>query len=643
MTGGRRRGRGVAASLAAMVLLVAGVLGTGPATAATDTVVSIRAVDTTDFPQVRITTLATGSRPAASDFTVRENGELVASFDVFPTGSDTGLSTVLVLDVSGSMADGDAIASAREAAAEFVRASDPETPIALVAFGDQARLVSNFSTNHDFLVQAIGELVAAGETALWDGVRMGAALYGDRPDLQANLVVLSDGTDTTSTSTEDEAIAAVKAAHATAFTVGVETTELDAGSLQRLASDTGGSYAGVRDPGGLAGVYQGVQESLANQYDLVYTSTSEQDTLELAVAAGGAQASATVNTGTKSVGASANPEVVSSSGGIFGGSLGLVLGVGAGVVAAALAAAALVLVFQKDDGTLDARLSHYEDTASAAEHDADEGAMFQTPMMARAVTFTEDLARERGVLPKVERALEKADLPLRAAEALFFYVATAAGISLAGLLLAGSLISALIVGSLAFLLPPGIVSFLGRRRQAKFLAVLPDTLELLASSLRAGYSLMQGVEAVSQEAQEPMGKELRRVVAEARLGRKLEESLEDVAERMQSDDFAWAVMAIRIQREVGGNLSELLQTVGSTMLARERLRREVKSLTAEGRMSAIVLGILPVGLGLTLKVMNPEYVQPLLTETTGQIMLGGSILLAVFGFWWMWKIIQIDV
>ena len=129
---------------------------------------------------------------------------------------------------------------------------------------------------------------------------------------------------------------------------------------------------------------------------------------------------------------------------------------------------------------------------------------------------------------------------------------------------------------------------------------------------------MQGVEAVSQEVAEPMGLELRRVVTEARLGRPLEEALDGVAERMASPDFAWAVMAIRIQREVGGNLSELLLTVADTMIQRERLRRDVAALTAEGRMSAIVLGVLPIGLGLVMFVINPEYTSKLFDTTAGQ-------------------------
>jgi tight adherence protein B len=154
---------------------------------------------------------------------------------------------------------------------------------------------------------------------------------------------------------------------------------------------------------------------------------------------------------------------------------------------------------------------------------------------------------------------------------------------------------------------------------------------------------MQGVEAVSQEVEDPMGQELRRVVTEARLGRPLEEALEGIAERMGSADFSWAVMAIRIQREVGGNLSELLLTVADTMTQRERLRRDVQALTAEGRVSAIVLGLLPIGLGGAMFVINPDYTSKLFTDTLGNILLGVAVVSMIIGFVWMKKIIDIEI
>ncbi|MFM7068489.1 MAG: type II secretion system F family protein, partial [Actinomycetes bacterium] len=166
---------------------------------------------------------------------------------------------------------------------------------------------------------------------------------------------------------------------------------------------------------------------------------------------------------------------------------------------------------------------------------------------------------------------------------------------------------------------------------------------LLSGTLRAGYSIAQGFEAVSREIEDPMGRELRRVVTESRLGRPLEEALEAVAERMDSEDFAWAVMAIRIQREVGGNLAELLMTVSETMTQRERLRRDVLSLTAEGRMSAFVLGMLPPGLGAVMWVMNPDYIARLFTPGLGYTLLGISVVAMLIGFAWMKKIITVEV
>ena len=188
------------------------------------------------------------------------------------------------------------------------------------------------------------------------------------------------------------------------------------------------------------------------------------------------------------------------------------------------------------------------------------------------------------------------------------------------------------------------MNYLASRRRKQFMALLPDTLTLLAGTLRAGYSLMQGVEAVSEEVAEPMGLELRRVVTEARLGRPLEEALDGTAERMASPDFAWAVMAIRIQREVGGNLSELLMTVADTMVQRERLRRDVQSLTAEGRMSAIVLGLLPVGLGVVMFVSEPGlHRASSSTPRSATSCWSCAIVSMLVGFLWMKKIIDIEI
>ena len=233
------------------------------------------------------------------------------------------------------------------------------------------------------------------------------------------------------------------------------------------------------------------------------------------------------------------------------------------------------------------------------------------------MALTEGFAKDRGFLEKVEDKLELADLPLRPAEVMLFYFVAIVVITLLALVLTQNIIVGLVVLAICLLAGPALLDMRARQRQRKFTAQLPDMLNLLSGALRAGFSLMQAVDAVSQEIEDPMGKEMRRVVTEARLGRALEEALEDTAVRTGSADFAWAVMAIRIQREVGGNLAELLMTVAETMVQRERLRREVKSLTAEGRISAIVLGLLPPGLAVVMYVINPGYMSPLFHEFAG--------------------------
>jgi tight adherence protein B len=191
--------------------------------------------------------------------------------------------------------------------------------------------------------------------------------------------------------------------------------------------------------------------------------------------------------------------------------------------------------------------------------------------------------------------------------------------------------------------PPMALRSTVKRRRKKFVAQLPDTLTTLAGSLRAGRSLGQALEALAREIPAPMGRELRKIVAEIRLGRPMTEALDDAVERIGSPDFKWAVLAIQIQAEVGGNLAELLGRVAETMRGRSRLKGEVKALTAEGRASAGMLVIMPPALGAVMYAVNPAYMQPLFTQTGGHIMLGVSAVMISGGFLWMKKVITIDV
>jgi tight adherence protein B len=181
------------------------------------------------------------------------------------------------------------------------------------------------------------------------------------------------------------------------------------------------------------------------------------------------------------------------------------------------------------------------------------------------------------------------------------------------------------------------------RRRAAFSEQLPDVLQLIAGSLQSGFSLPQSVDAVVREGTQPSTGEFSRAMAEARLGADLEDALNRVADRMGSTDLRWTVMAIRIQREVGGNLAEVLRTTVATMRERSYLRRQVSALSAEGRLSAYVLIAMPIVVGGWFFYSDPDYMRPLYTTLAGLVMLVGSAALVVIGAFWMRKLIKIEV
>jgi len=267
----------------------------------------------------------------------------------------------------------------------------------------------------------------------------------------------------------------------------------------------------------------------------------------------------------------------------------------------------------------------------------------RAPFLRRFVAGAEDVARRRGLLDVLETALAQANIPLRAGEAIAAMIGLAIVIGVLAGIWTQSLLGALVGAALAMALGAVLVQTTASRERRKFENQLPDTLNLISTSLRAGYSLLQAVEAVGGEAPQPTAREFGRAMSETRLGRSPVDALKDVADRMQSVDFDWAVLAISIQREVGGNLAEVLQTAAETMLQRNRLRREMHALTAEGRISALVLGGLPFGIFGFLFATRREYIQPMLESTVGLVVLIGSIAWVLVGIYWLTRIVKVDV
>jgi tight adherence protein B len=179
------------------------------------------------------------------------------------------------------------------------------------------------------------------------------------------------------------------------------------------------------------------------------------------------------------------------------------------------------------------------------------------------------------------------------------------------------------------------------RRQAAFADQLDDSLQLMAGSLRAGHSLLRAVDSVSQEAASPTSEEFARIVNETRVGRDLNDALDEVAARMGSEDFVWVAQAIAIHREVGGNLAEVLDAVSHTIRERNAIRRQVKALSAEGKLSAIVLMALPFGVTGFISLTNPAYLARFTESFMGYALLATAGVMLLIGGLWLKKTVKI--
>jgi tight adherence protein B len=249
------------------------------------------------------------------------------------------------------------------------------------------------------------------------------------------------------------------------------------------------------------------------------------------------------------------------------------------------------------------------------------------------------LLERRGWSKPIADALERAGYRLAPADFLILMASTAISAGLVFGLLLGPVVGVF----LAVAAPVVARLFLGfkaRRRAKTFADQLDDTLQLLAGGLRAGHSLLRAIDAVSQQAESPTSEEFARVVNQTRLGRDLNDALEETATRMGSEDFSWVAQAIGIHREVGGDLSVVLDEVGHTIRERNQIRRQVASLSAEGKMSAYVLLALPfVVLGI-LTLTSPAYVSKFTESPIGFLMMGAAAVMLAIGSLWMRKVVS---
>ncbi|KIS26736.1 type II secretion system protein F [Arthrobacter sp. SPG23] len=237
-------------------------------------------------------------------------------------------------------------------------------------------------------------------------------------------------------------------------------------------------------------------------------------------------------------------------------------------------------------------------------------------------------------------SLETAGVRLSQAEFIVLVIAGAIVGSLVGLVIGLPVVSVLLV-ILAPFVGHMVLGFLAGKRRARFDQQLGDTLQLLAGGLRAGHSILRAIDAAAAESQSPTAEEMRRVITETSLGRDLLASLTDTSERMKNDDFVWIAQAIQINREVGGNLAEVLDQVNETIRERSEIKGHIKALAAEGKFSAYILIAMPIGIVLMLMAVNPGYMDAMFTHPLGWAMIAASVVFMTIGSLWMRKIIDL--
>jgi Flp pilus assembly protein TadB/Mg-chelatase subunit ChlD len=566
---------------------------------------------------------------------------------------------VLALDVSGSMA-GDGITSARAAAISYARSLPPDVRVGLVTFSNTTTVLLRPTIDRAALVSAVAKVRAGGNTSLYDGVLEAVHAMGGLPaDADRRLLILSDGQDTSSRHSLQDVTSELGGDGIAADVVAFRLPGSQA-ALKTIAIRSHGQVLPAGNAADLAGIFtkaaQAFRQRLLVTVQVPPALANKRTTL-----------SASANAGSGSIFASTSivmPDAASGSS--AGGSslrissppasasktqLKLVLAAVFLAIFVAMLAALFLPTMRRGQAQRQSRLAEmqrYRVLGAVGTQTWNYGPGIyqpsgQTALAERALSVVDRTVRARGQRERIVSELERAGLRMRPEEWAVIQLASILVTAVVLLVLTGSFIG-FVVGVVfgwggARLFIKAKIS----RRQTAFMDQLPDTLQLMASSLRSGFSLNQALGGVVREGSEPAASEFARALTEVRVGAELEQALDDVAERMKCEDLGWVVMAIRISREVGGNLAEVLGTTVQTMRQRADLRGQVRVLSAEGRLSARILTALPFLIAAVLALLKPGYMTPLFTQPQGIAMLAVGAVLLTVGTFWLSRIVKIKV
>lgn len=652
----RRIRRGVvASSLAAVLLLTSAGLAVAEPRAR---ITQIRSVDGEVVAVLTADGLAPGEQIDPTSVAMTVNGQAI-DVTATPTGDSARVTqaAVLTIDASESMA-GDGIRGAKEAALAFLDNVPEAVPIGLISFAKTAEVRVPPTTDRATLRRAVNALETQQGTAVYDALAL--ALDTVRSATIRTVILLSDGRDTASQTSFDDAVSLAGESGTTVDTVALGRFAGFDDELAGISAASGGRAFTAANASDLAVTFAESASSLSNQVlvrgpfpnDLADGGATVSITADAAGSPVSAEAFVTLSTTTVESGTAAGVDeafgpIPAEPPRLQVGSTGFLAGLAIAVLGLFVIIGVAVLRYthkEDDDEQLASRLALYSLQGQKPVKEVERTAFGTSQAAQQAVELARQMVRQRDFESTLETRLEAAGVPLRPAEWIIIHVGAAIAAGLLLLLVSGfTLLLGLLGVALGTALPWVWLSIKKDRRHQAFYDQLPDTLQLLASSLSAGYSLPQAMDTVVREGVEPIAGEFGRSLIETRLGVPPEDALEGIAHRMESQDFLWVVMAIRIQREVGGNLAELLTTVAATLRERAYLQRQVRVLSAEGRLSAWIVGSLPVAFALFLLLTRPELLEIMWTDIRGIALLILWAVLMLVGVIWLRRVVRIEV
>lgn len=629
--------------LATALVLTIALLASAPAYAVSSALV--QNVDTSAYPKVTFTLAvspdAVVKRGDVPQVSVAENGMTVKGTSVSSLETERGpIDVVLLMDVSGSM-KGQPLEDARLAATRFIESMESSDRIALVAFASEPRVLQGFTSDRSALSGAIGSLSAGGETALYDGIVQSASVLAGSSASQRYIVVLSDGGDTMSINSADNAARAVAGTGVAVYAVALQSPEYNPATLETIAQASGGRMTAVNETASLAQAYEAIAQEMQLLYRVEFVSTSPNTPeLDLQVTVG--SGAGAIMTGAVARNPRFDATVPKGSGleSASPSALALVAALLAIFAAVSLLVLLVMLVMRRDRAALE-QLRFYDQLRESAKSDAQN--VDSGTVRGAVLNTLGTIAERQGFTGLVQRWLDSAGVVLRANEYIFFHVLGTIVSGVIVQLLGGSFAVVILVVLAAVAGPIVFLKLKADKRLRDFNEQLPDILDLIAGSLRSGWGIQQSLDLVVEEVGEPARTEFRRTQAEARLGLPIEEALERMADRIESDDLRWVVTAIAIQREVGGNLAEVLNTVSRTIRERSELKRTVAALTAEGKLSLRILVVLPFVVFAGMWLVNGEFMSNALSSPLGIAAYAFGLLLLGVGVYWLTSVMKIEV